>query len=115
MKKKIETKGRLNWHPISLLNVGTKIILRALSEKLKVVLSSLILTQQTEYIKNRFTGEGGRLIPDIINTFDHNSLSGYSVAMNIEKEFDSLDHKFILAVLKNVDLVKTLSTGVSYY
>ena len=35
-----------NWQPISLLNVDTKIFSKALSERLKNVLSSLILTQQ---------------------------------------------------------------------
>ena len=35
-----------NWQPISLLNVDIKIFSKALSERLKNVLSSLILTQQ---------------------------------------------------------------------
>ena len=35
-----------NWQPISLINVDTKIFSKALSERLKNVLSSSILTQQ---------------------------------------------------------------------
>ena len=47
--KLIEKKDRdkryiENWQPISLLNVNTKIISKALSERLKNVLSSLIST-----------------------------------------------------------------------
>ena len=54
------------WRPISLLNVDTKIISKALSERLKNVLSSLISTQHTTYIKSIFIREGGRLISDIV-------------------------------------------------
>ena len=41
-------------------NVDTKIISKTLSERLKIVLSSLVSTQQTAYIKYRFIREGGR-------------------------------------------------------
>ena len=69
--KLIEKKDRdkryiKNWRPISLLNVDSKIISKVLSERLKNILSSLISTQQTAYIKNRSAGESGRLMPDIV-------------------------------------------------
>ena len=63
-KKDREKRYIKNWRLISLLNGDTKIISKALLERLKNVLSSLILTQQTAYIKNKFIGEGGRLISD---------------------------------------------------
>ena len=81
-----------NWRPISLLNIDTKIISKALSERLKNVLSSLISTQQTAYIKNRFIGEGGRLISDIVNICDRYNIGEYLVTIDTEKAFDSLDH-----------------------
>ena len=62
------------------------------------VLSSSISTQQTAYIKNRFIGEGGILVTTDIKTV-----------------LDSLDNKFILVVLKNFGLVKTLSPGLKHY
>ena len=103
--KLIEKKDRdkryiKNWRSISLLNVDTKIISKALLEMLKNVLSSLISMQQTAYIKNRSIEKGGRLIPDIVNICDCNNIGGFLVTIDIEKAFDSLDHKFILAVLK---------------
>ena len=77
------------------------------------VISSLISTQQTAYIKNRFIGEGGRLISDIINICDRNNSGGFLVTIDIEKVFDSIDHKFILAVLKKFGFVRgTLSQPV---
>ena len=49
-----------------LLNVDLKIILKALSEKLKKILPYLISTQQTAYVKNRHIAESGRSISDTI-------------------------------------------------
>ena len=90
-------------------------ILKALSERLKNVLSSSVSTQQTANIKNRFIGEGGRLIFDIVDICDCNNIGRYLVTIDTEKVFDSLEHKFILAVLKKMVLVKTLSSGLRYY
>ena len=56
-KKDRDKRFIKNWRPISLLNVDSKIISKALSEKLKEVLPDLISSQQTAYVKNRHTGE----------------------------------------------------------
>ena len=58
--------------------------------RLTNILSSLILKQETAYIKNRFIGEGGRLTFDIVNICDRNNIGGFSVTIDIEKAFDSL-------------------------
>ena len=57
---------------------------------LKNLLSSLTSTQQTACIKNRFIGEGGRLISDIVNICDRNNSGGFLVTIDIEKASDSL-------------------------
>ena len=51
-------------------------------------------------MKNRFIGEGGRLISDILEMIESLNLKGYIVTINIEKAFDSLSHSFLLACLK---------------
>ena len=66
-KKDRDKRYNKNWRPISLLNVDTRIISKALSERLKNVFPSLISPQQTAYIKKRFIEEGGRLISDVVN------------------------------------------------
>ena len=56
--KLIEKKDRdkryiSNWRPISLLNVDTKILSKAISSKLKTFLPALVSSQQTAYVKKQ--------------------------------------------------------------
>ena len=105
-----------NWRPISLLNVDSKIISKALASRLKEVLPNLISPQQTTYAENIFIGESGRLIADIIEIIDVLNKEGFFVTMDIEKAFDSLDYTFVISVLKKfafgnnfVSWIETLS------
>ena len=77
-----------------------KIIPKALASRLKKVLPNLISPQQTAYVENRFIGESGRLIADIIEITGFLNKEGFLVTMDIEKAFDSLDHTFLISVLK---------------
>ena len=70
--KLIEKKDRdkryiKNWRPISLLNVDTKILSIPIK---KAVLPTLIFSQQTAYVKNRFIGESAGLISHITEISD---------------------------------------------
>ena len=65
-KKNKDKRVIQNWRPISLLNLDLKVISKALSEKLKIVLADLISSQQKTYVKDRHIGESGRLISCII-------------------------------------------------
>ena len=99
-KKDNDKRYLKNWRPISLLNVDTKIFSKAISNKLKAVLPTLISSQQTAHVKNRFIGESNRLIPDIIEISGWLNIEGFLVIMDIEKTFDSLDHDFLSSVLR---------------
>ena len=112
--KLIEKKTGINvkiWTPISLLNVDKKILFKAISNKLKTVLPTLISSQQTAHVKNRFIGESGRLISDIIEISGCFNITGFLVTMDIEKAFDSLDRSFLISVLRSLVLEKTLLPG----
>ena len=65
-KKDRDKRFIKNQRTISLLNVYSKIISKALPEKLKEVLPDLISSQQAGYVKNRHIRESGRLISDVI-------------------------------------------------
>ena len=115
--KLIEKKDRdkryiKNSRPISLLNVDTKILSKAISNKLKTVLPTLISSQQTAYVKNRFIGESGRLISDIVEISGCFNITGFLVTMNIEEAFDFLDHSLLISVLKKFRFRKNFITWI---
>ena len=90
--------------------------MKALSIKLKEFRPILISSEQTAYFKNRFIAERGRLISDITDICGSKYLSGFIVAMDIEKTFDTLSQSFLILVLKKfvfgqnyINLIETLS------
>ena len=90
-------------------------ISKSLATRVKKVLSYLIDAWQTAYVTERFIGESGRLIDDVIKICDIKKISGYLLTIDFEKAFDSLNHKFLIAVLKKygfgedfIDWVKIL-------
>ena len=88
-----------NWRPVSLLNFDLKIISQSLAIRLKNVLAKLIDTRQTAYVNERFIGESGCLIDDVLKVCDMQKLSGYLLTADFEKAFDSLNHNFLITVL----------------
>ena len=81
-----------------MLNVASKILSKAISNKLNVTLPTLISWQQTAYVKNRFIGESSRLISDIIEISDWFNMKRFPVIMDIEEAFDSLDQDFLSSI-----------------
>ena len=51
------------------------------------------------YVKNRFITKSGRVISDILNTL---ALEGFLVTVDIEKAFDSVNHCFLLQILREL-------------
>ena len=90
---------------MSLANINTKIVSKALSEWLKNVVSSLF-QHNTANIENRIIGEGNTLISGIVDICCRNNAGGYLITMDIEKAFGSSLVKF---------LVKALSPELRYY
>ena len=58
-KKDRDKRFVKNWRPISLLNVDTKILSKALAAKLKPVLPSIISSNQTARVEKRCISESG--------------------------------------------------------
>ena len=97
IEKKDSDKTKIaNWRPISLLNVDTKILSKTLANRLRQVLDKLISSNQTAYIKDRFIGEAGRLLSDILETTDKLHIGALLVTVDFQKAFDSLNHTFVI-------------------
>ena len=56
------------------------------------------------YVKDRYIGESVRLINDMLEYADKNNIEAILFSADFEKTFDSVDHTFILAVLKSYGL-----------
>ena len=60
-----------------LLNVDKKILSKAFAAKLKPILPSIISSNQTAYVKNRYISESGTLISDIIEICGNENIPGF--------------------------------------
>ena len=85
---------------------------KAIANKSKTVLPTLISSQQTAYVKNRFTEERGRLISDIIESNDWFNIEGFLVTMDIENAFEFLDHDFLSPVFRKFWFWKNFITWI---
>ena len=100
----VEKKGKdkrliKNWRPISLINVDTKIVSKALAKRLEHILPDLIHYNQNAYVKGRSIFDAVRTIDDVLEYTKQSEQSGILVTIDFEKAFDSLDHKFLFKVL----------------
>ena len=91
-----------------------KIISKVLSARIKNVLPFLISSNQTTFVKNWFISQSGRVISDILEASNTLALEGFLVTVDIEKAFDSVNHCFLLQILRKfvfgIDFVNWIKT-----
>ena len=68
-----------------MLNVDTTILSKVSSNKLNFFLPTLISSQRTSHVKNKFIKESGSLISDIIQISDWFNIERFLVTMNNKK------------------------------
>jgi hypothetical protein len=88
-----------NYRPISLLNVGLKLLSYTLAQRLKKILTKFINEDQTGYIKNRFIGFNLRQIQNIIDYSNIYKIEGAIIFLDFSKAFDSLEWDFMFSTL----------------
>ena len=77
-------------------------ISHTLAIRSKKVLPAAISSDQTTFIKNRFIGENGRLISDILEASNALNIDGLLGTVNVEKAFSSVNHSFLISVLESL-------------
>ena len=97
-----------NWRPISPLNIDAKRISKVLAKRIKKKLPSLISSNQTAYVGKKIISKGGRLISDILEITDLLKIKSLLLTVDTEKAFDSVDHQFLINVLKTFGFEKNL-------
>ena len=80
-----------NWRPITLLNVDCKIATKAIAKRIEPYLPTLIHSDQTGFIKERYIGENIRLIEDVMEYTKVHNIPGILIARDFTKAFDSLE------------------------
>ena len=66
---------------------------------------------QVAYVNNRFINESGRLMSDVLEITNSLDTEALLMAVDIEKAFDSIDHSFLMCVLKELDLAMNFGNG----
>jgi len=101
----LEKKGKdrsiiENLRPISLSNCDIKICTKAIALRTNLILHKLVDKTQTGYVPGRQVTDNNRLIEEIIDmAHDKNELY-YLVTLDARKAFDSVDHQYLLDILK---------------
>ena len=83
-----------------MLNIDTKIISKVIAIRLKKILNKLISENQIAYLNKRFISEGSRRISDIVDITDLLQVEGIYITLDIEKDFDSVNHLFLVIALE---------------
>jgi len=88
-----------NWSPISLVNVDAKIISKVIASRIQNVLSYIIHSNQTGYIKDRYIGETVRSVLDIVDFTGKENIPSLMIFIDFCKAFDALEWNFLFNCL----------------
>ena len=108
-----------NWRPISLLCSDYKILTKALSIRLRSIISTIIHEDQTCSIPNRQIFDNIHLLRDSIFYANDTDTPLGIVALDQEKAFDRVHHDYLLQTLHSfgfgsrfIHYIKTLYTDI---
>ena len=94
-----------NLRPINLSNCDIKLVTKVLTKRV-LKCNNIFSKIQTAYIRGRRLSENLLTIQLVIDHCDENNLEGYLVSLDAKKAFDSIDHDFMLRVLKEFNFSK---------
>ena len=103
-KKGKDLKRVTNWRPITLLNVDYKIIVKAISTWLKVILHKLIHQDQRAFVPGRYIDENIINLYTILDKLEEENQAGLFVSTDFYKAFDSIEWSFMEKVIDYFDL-----------
>ena len=89
-----------------------KLISKGLASRLKSVTSSIVNENQVAYVNNSFVRKSGRLISDVLEIVNSLGTDGILMTVDIEKAFDSINHCFLMPVLKKFGFGKDFRKSI---
>ena len=84
-----------------------KILSKALAICVEKYLPFLISSSQTVYVERRFISDGGRLFSHNLQVADFLKLNALVVTEDIQKAFVSINHLFLITVIKKIGFGET--------
>jgi len=84
------------WRLISLLNTDYKLASKAITERLKSVMLSIIHQDQTCSVPGRSICSNLHLVRDVLDMIDKTKETVILVTLDQEKAFDRVDHEFLM-------------------
>ncbi|KAJ1204407.1 hypothetical protein NDU88_008185 [Pleurodeles waltl] len=103
-KHKGERCDLKNWHPISLLNVDYKILVKTIVNRFKGAMGEIVHPDQTCGIPGRKVADSLALIRDMIQYIMDWNIHAALVSLDQEKAFDSVSHELMERVLQGFRL-----------
>ena len=98
-----DKKDISNWRPISLLCSDYKVISKAIANKMKKILSSVVHADQTCSVPGRSIFSNLFLVRDIIRYTNEKRIKGYILTIDQEKAFDRVDRKLLFKTLQKMN------------
>jgi hypothetical protein len=89
------TEDIKNWRPITLSNCDSKIITKAMSNKMSKILKTIIDPAQTAYVPGRSVSDNIRANFFIKNQCKKRNIKSALISLDAKKAFDSVDHGYI--------------------
>ena len=80
-----------------------KLFLKVLAKRLEKVLPNLIHASQNAFVKGRSIFNAITTIDDIVDYTKRNSWSGFMIAIDFAKAFDTLDFQFLIRTLHKLN------------
>lgn len=88
-----------DFRPISLINCSFKLLSKVPANRLKLVLPSLILVHQSNFLKGRQILDSVFIANELTNSLKLGKLEGLVIKLDFEKAFDSIDWPFLFQCL----------------
>ena len=90
-------EGLDDYSPITLLNTELKILARVLANRLQLVISDLIGSEQTFAVKGRSIQDNLHLIREVLEGIEDGTEAAL-ISLDQSKAFDRVDHQFLATV-----------------
>ena len=94
-------EGLDHYRPITLLNTESKILARVLANRLQIVISDQIGSEQTYAVKGRSIQDNLHLICEVLEGIEDGTETA-PISLDQSKAFDRVDHRFLASVLASV-------------